>query len=74
MKSFQDNVAVITGAASGIGKAIAIKCLNLGMKIVLADINKKYLAEFKKEFVYCDARILVCEIDVSEESAFSLKA
>ncbi len=41
MKVFKDKVAVITGAASGIGRAIADKCAAEGMKVVLADINKK---------------------------------
>ncbi|MCE3268290.1 MAG: 3-oxoacyl-ACP reductase [Burkholderiales bacterium] len=45
MNNFKDNVAVITGAASGIGKAIAEKCLEHEMTIVLADINKEKLEE-----------------------------
>jgi len=39
MKEFSDKVAVITGAASGIGRCIAEKFLREGMKIVLADIE-----------------------------------
>ena len=37
-------VAVITGAASGLGKAAAIKCASLGMKVCLADIDEPDLA------------------------------
>jgi len=47
MKEFKDKVAVITGAASGIGYAIAKKSLNEGMKVVLADIEEAAL--FKAE-------------------------
>jgi NAD(P)-dependent dehydrogenase (short-subunit alcohol dehydrogenase family) len=36
-------VAVVTGAASGIGRAIAYGCAEEGMKVVLADINKEGL-------------------------------
>lgn len=36
MNKFKDNVAMITGAASGIGKAIAEKCLEYEMALVLA--------------------------------------
>ena len=38
MKEFKDRTAVITGAASGIGRAIAEQCAREGMKVVLADI------------------------------------
>ncbi|MCC2644488.1 MAG: putative oxidoreductase [Burkholderiales bacterium] len=40
MENLENKVAVITGAASGIGLGIAIKCANEGMKIVLADIDE----------------------------------
>ena len=40
MESFQGKVAVITGAASGIGRALAQRCVQEGMKVVLADIEE----------------------------------
>ena len=40
MKQFKNKVAVITGAASGIGRAIAERCVQEGMKVILADIEK----------------------------------
>jgi NAD(P)-dependent dehydrogenase (short-subunit alcohol dehydrogenase family) len=39
MDQFQDQVAVITGGASGIGKGLAERCLQEGMKVILADIE-----------------------------------
>ena len=40
MKKFKDKVAVITGAGSGIGLALAERCAKEGMKVVVADIDK----------------------------------
>ncbi|MFX0102705.1 MAG: SDR family NAD(P)-dependent oxidoreductase [Candidatus Hodarchaeota archaeon] len=43
LKDFKGKVAVITGAASGIGLAIANRCAKEGMKVVLADIEEEAL-------------------------------
>ena len=37
----QDKVAVVTGAASGIGKEIAVAFAREGGKIAIADFNKR---------------------------------
>lgn len=39
MKEFKGKVAVVTGSASGIGYALAEKCLAEGMHVVMADIE-----------------------------------
>ena len=43
MKDFSGKVAVITGAASGIGLALTKKCLAEGMQVVMADIQQDAL-------------------------------
>lgn len=43
MKDLKDKVAVITGAASGFGRELAILCAREGMKVVLADIDARNL-------------------------------
>jgi NAD(P)-dependent dehydrogenase (short-subunit alcohol dehydrogenase family) len=44
-KSFQDNVAIITGAASGIGQAVALDLYKAGAKIVAVDLKEEHLAK-----------------------------
>jgi NAD(P)-dependent dehydrogenase (short-subunit alcohol dehydrogenase family) len=43
MQDFAGKVAVITGAASGIGKALTEKCIAEGMHVVMADIEEAVL-------------------------------
>lgn len=42
-------VAVITGASSGIGFAMSLTCVQLGMKVVMADVDKEGLKEAVKK-------------------------
>jgi len=43
MQDFEKKVAVVTGAASGIGAGLAQRCLDEGMHVVLADIEEAAL-------------------------------
>lgn len=66
MKDFRGKVAVVTGAASGIGRAIAGKAAEEGMKVVLADINREGLAETKEELRASGATVMAVPTDVSK--------
>ena len=44
MKDFEDRVAVVTGAASGIGLALVEAFVAEGMRVVMADVNDEALA------------------------------
>ena len=68
MKEFKDKVAVITGAASGIGHGIARRCAQEGMKVVLADIEEKALTQTEKEMKDVGASVLAVLTDVSKAS------
>jgi len=49
MKDLDGKIAVVTGAASGIGRAMAEKFLAQGMKVVLADIEPEELHRTERE-------------------------
>ena len=66
MKEFKDKVAVITGAASGIGRGIANRAVKEGMKVVLADIEAEPLAQAEKELKSLGATVLPVLVDVSK--------
>jgi NAD(P)-dependent dehydrogenase (short-subunit alcohol dehydrogenase family) len=66
MKEFSGKVAVITGAASGIGFGIAERCVRGGMKVVLADIEASALTKAEKELKTKGADVLSVVTDVSK--------
>jgi NAD(P)-dependent dehydrogenase (short-subunit alcohol dehydrogenase family) len=68
MKEFRDRVAVITGAASGIGRALAEHSAQEGMKVVLADIEEPALARAAAELKAVGATVLAVHTDVSKLS------
>ena len=45
MGAFDGKVAVVTGGASGIGRAIALELAGRGADIAIADVNEERLAE-----------------------------
>ena len=72
MKEFKGKVAVITGAASGIGRGIAERCVGEGMKVVLADINEDDLANAKTELKAMGGTVLSLRTDVAKRSDIEL--
>jgi NAD(P)-dependent dehydrogenase (short-subunit alcohol dehydrogenase family) len=59
------NVAVITGGASGIGLAAAVRFAKLGMKVCIADLGTDRLADAEKTIAKSDGEIMSAECDVS---------
>jgi NAD(P)-dependent dehydrogenase (short-subunit alcohol dehydrogenase family) len=66
VQDFTNKVAVVTGAASGIGKAMAERFANKGMRLVLADIEEAPLLRFAGELRAAGARVLSERVDVSK--------
>jgi len=69
MQDLNNKVAVVTGGASGIGRAMAERFAAAGMKIVLADIESAVLEATAKEMRAAGADIHTQLTDVSDGSA-----
>src|ERR1035438_3391183 len=69
MDNVQGKVAVITGAASGIGLAVAKRAAAEGMKVVLADIEERALGDAARTLAATGAEVLAVVTDVSDGSS-----
>jgi NAD(P)-dependent dehydrogenase (short-subunit alcohol dehydrogenase family) len=65
MEWLKDKGAVVTGAASGIGKAIATAFVEAGASVLLCDLNVKALDEVAREL---GKRAIGRVVDVSDEN------
>jgi len=65
----KDKVAIITGSASGIGKAIARKYASEGAKVVIADLNGDKAEATAKEIRDAGGEAISVEMDVTSERA-----
>ena len=68
MKNFKDKVAVITGAGSGIGRALAIALARDGAQLALSDVNAAGLAETLKQLP-AGTKAKTYLLDVSSQEA-----
>ena len=66
--NLQDKVAIVTGAASGIGKSIAKLYYDNGGKVVIADINLEAAQATAREFDPSGQRVMAIAMDVSSEA------
>lgn len=64
MKNFKDKVAVITGGASGLGREFANKAADLGMHLVLADVQQDALDQARDELAARGVQVLAMPCDV----------
>lgn len=66
---FTGKTALITGAAVGIGRAVASKLAQEGANLVLVDVNSEKLSELKAELKTYSDNVMICECDVTDENA-----
>ena len=76
MKNFSGRVAVITGAASGFGKEFALLGASLGMKLVLADVQKESLDATTSELRARGTKVVaqLCDVRKAEQIEALAKA
>ncbi|MFQ5827857.1 MAG: SDR family NAD(P)-dependent oxidoreductase [Candidatus Methylomirabilia bacterium] len=65
MESFKDRVAVVTGGASGIGRAMALDLAREGAKVALGDVDEDGLADTLQAITKLGGRALAVKTDVS---------
>jgi len=67
-RRFEGKTAVVTGAASGIGRATALALAAEGAAVVIADVNVARLAEAQAEIAAAGGRALAQCCDVSSDA------
>jgi short-subunit dehydrogenase len=67
MKKLKDRVAVVTGAASGIGRATSVALAREGCDLAISDVNEQGLAETAAEIRALGRRVCVHRVDVADK-------
>ena len=65
MKSFDGKVAVVTGGASGVGRAIAAKLAAQDAKVVIADVDAKSIERTRAELSHQGLKVDALPVDVT---------
>lgn len=74
MQGFAGKVAVVTGAGSGIGQALAIELARSGASVAISDIDTEGLATTEERLKSIGASVKTDRLDVTEREAFELYA
>ena len=70
MEGFAGKVAVITGAGSGIGQALAVELARSAAKLAISDVDTEGLAETEERVTAIGAPVKCDRLDVTEREAF----
>jgi NAD(P)-dependent dehydrogenase (short-subunit alcohol dehydrogenase family) len=74
MKDFTDRVAVITGAGSGIGRALAIELAGRGARLAISDVDAVAIADTAAHCEKAGAQAKGYQLDVSDRAAVTAHA
>lgn len=66
-RQFKGRTAVVTGAGSGLGLALARHAAQLGMNLVVADIEAQALGQCEQELRQAGAQVLAARVDVAQD-------
>jgi 3-oxoacyl-[acyl-carrier protein] reductase len=64
----KDRVAIVTGAASGIGKAIALTFVREGAQVALVDIDQEKLGTVKNEIIKKKGEVIALSCDITKST------
>ncbi|MFC2682156.1 MAG: SDR family NAD(P)-dependent oxidoreductase [Capnocytophaga leadbetteri] len=65
--SLENKTILVTGASSGIGKAIAIECSKMGAKVVITGRNEQHLQETYKQLEGLQPAYIVADLSKKED-------
>jgi len=71
VKTLDDKVVVVTGAGSGIGRALALDLARRGSHLALSDVDEAGLAETVAQVQKTGARVRSDRLDVADRDAFA---
>jgi NAD(P)-dependent dehydrogenase (short-subunit alcohol dehydrogenase family) len=74
MKNFTDRVAVITGAGSGIGRALALDLAGRGARLALSDVDEVAVADTAARCEKLGVQARGYQLDVSDRAAMTAHA
>ncbi len=69
MDGLAGKVALVSGAASGIGKAVATLLASRGVKVVLGDLREDLAEEIAQQLTRAGSTALACRLDVTEPAS-----
>lgn len=69
MRTFDGKVAAITGAGSGIGRALALRLARQNCALALSDVNQEGLAETARQVRALGAEVQTAKVDVAQRDA-----
>lgn len=69
MRGLKDKVAIITGAAGGIGRSLVQRFLEEGTRVAALDLNQAGLDELKGQFSQYTSQLTTAQLDITDHDA-----